>query len=168
MHDNFFHWRITSQVMFKSLSAVPSISFQKANRYGTRFKLWCFYSHHSLELENLLQNYPDFFAKHRYFKWRNLWTNLWILESRKLELFCLAKIAEDTGTEVSVLFQIIGLEVYLPTKNTAIWNKACFLKLHTWYSAEIFKCKLWTGPVMKMLFLPWRWSDLKKAFKKYV
>ena len=39
--------------------------------------------------------------------------NLLILESCKLELFCLEKIAE--GTEVSGLFQIIGLEVYQKT-----------------------------------------------------
>ena len=42
--------------------------------------------------------------------------NSQIFESRKLELFGLEKIAE--GTEVSGLFQIIGLEV--DGKNTAI------------------------------------------------
>ena len=86
--------------MLKSLSAVPSISFQKA--YRTHFKLLCFYSHCSLEQENLLQNYPDFFAKQWYFKWRNLQKNPQILDSRKLELFCLAKIAEGTEVRGSV------------------------------------------------------------------
>ena len=35
-------------------------------------------------------------------------------------------------------------------KNIAtIWNRACFLKLHNWYSTETFKCKLWTGSLTK-------------------
>ena len=34
-------------------------------------------------------------------------------------------------------------------KNTSIWNTPCPLKWDTWYSVEIFKCKLWTVPLMK-------------------
>ena len=104
MHEKFFHYRVTSQVTFKSLSAVPSKSFQKA--YS--FQIAVFLQSLQFGTRNITTELSRFFAKQRYFKWQNLRKNPRILDSRKLGLFCLAKIVE--GTQVILGLKVIGFK----------------------------------------------------------
>ena len=98
----------------------------------TRFKLQIFYSHRSLEQENLLQNYPDFLLSIGI----SNGINCEFMSPAYCNCFVWQKL-RWVGTEVSGLFKIIDLEVYRKTPQFEIKHSFLNCILGT-YSAEIF------------------------------
>ena len=134
MHEKSFHWRVTSQVIYLKVSALYQVyHFKKHSRFKLRF---------------FVQS-PQFGTRKRTSEQSRFFLSIGISIGGICE-----KIREFWAPQIGIVLFGKNNGGYwsnwsVPTywfrgvpKNTAIWNKACFVKLHTALRSSNVNCEL--------------------------